>query len=112
MRVGKRIVFALVSTFLLAGPAMAQESNLDQGKKRMTMEESLLLPSWGSYSLSPDNTKVVFTKREMDDGQVDWYLTQGCVRKRVAVPQGGLLLWDSRVVHAGAKPLKGRASQP
>jgi dipeptidyl aminopeptidase/acylaminoacyl peptidase len=66
MRVGKRIVFALVSTFILAGPAMAQESNLDQGKKRMTMEESLLLPSWGSYSLSPDNTKVVFTKREMD----------------------------------------------
>ena len=66
MRVGKRIVFALVSTFILAGPAMAQESNPDQGKKRMTMEESLLLPSWGSYSLSPDNTKVVFTKREMD----------------------------------------------
>jgi dipeptidyl aminopeptidase/acylaminoacyl peptidase len=66
MRVGKRIVFALVSTFILAGPAMAQESNPDQGKKRMTMEESLLLPSWGSYGLSPDNTKVVFTKREMD----------------------------------------------
>jgi dipeptidyl aminopeptidase/acylaminoacyl peptidase len=32
----------------------------------MTMKESLLLPSWGSYALSPDNTKLVFTKREMD----------------------------------------------
>ncbi|MCJ7628505.1 MAG: S9 family peptidase [Longimicrobiales bacterium] len=32
----------------------------------MTMEESLLLPSWGSYSLSPDNTKLLFTKQEMD----------------------------------------------
>lgn len=32
----------------------------------MTMEESLLLPSWGSYALSPDNSKVLFTKREMD----------------------------------------------
>jgi dipeptidyl aminopeptidase/acylaminoacyl peptidase len=32
----------------------------------MTMEESLLLPAWSGYRLSPDNSKLVFTKREMD----------------------------------------------
>jgi Tol biopolymer transport system component len=52
--------------FLLTTPALAQEDQAPDGRKRMTMEESLLLPSWGSYSLSPDNSKLVFTKREMD----------------------------------------------
>jgi dipeptidyl aminopeptidase/acylaminoacyl peptidase len=54
------------SFFLLSAPVLAQEGATLEGKKRMTMEESLLLPSWGSYSLSPDNSKLVFTKREMD----------------------------------------------
>lgn len=70
MRVVKSLVVLMVPAFLLAGQAMAQETAPGQGLKRMTMEESLLLPSWGSYSLSPDNSKVVFTKREMD--QEDW----------------------------------------
>ena len=52
--------------FLLTVPALAQEGTAQEGKKRMTIEESLLLPSWGSYSLSPDNSKILFTKREMD----------------------------------------------
>ncbi|HEX9885948.1 MAG TPA: S9 family peptidase [Longimicrobiales bacterium] len=48
-------------------PDTAQEA---QGPKRMTMEESLLLPSWGGYRLSADNARIVFTKREMDPE--DW----------------------------------------
>ena len=47
---------------MAASSALAQ----DGAKKRMTMEESLLLPAWSGYRLSPDNSKLVFTKREMD----------------------------------------------
>ncbi|MCJ7628167.1 MAG: hypothetical protein MUO50_07235, partial [Longimicrobiales bacterium] len=58
-------LFVFLALFL-APPVLAQEGAPQGGKKRMTMEESLLLPSWGSYSLSPDNTKLLFTKQEMD----------------------------------------------
>jgi dipeptidyl aminopeptidase/acylaminoacyl peptidase len=60
---------ALMPAFFLlflAAPALAQEDVSESGKKRMTMRESLLMPSWGSYRLSPDHSKLVFTKREMD----------------------------------------------
>lgn len=33
---------------------------------------------------------------------------KGCQLKRVAVPKGGMVLWDSRLVHANASPVKGR----
>ena len=59
---GRTIVIALATFAVAASPIFAQDS----GKKRMTMEESLVLPAWGGYRLSPDNTKLVFTKREMD----------------------------------------------
>ncbi|XP_052821374.1 uncharacterized protein LOC128246884 [Mya arenaria] len=32
----------------------------------------------------------------------------GCREKRVAVPKGGMVLWDSRLIHANASPIKGR----
>ena len=59
---GRTIVSALALFAVAASSALAQ----DGAKKRMTMEESLLLPAWSGYRLSPDNSKVVFTKREMD----------------------------------------------
>ncbi|OWF46725.1 uncharacterized protein LOC110455311 [Mizuhopecten yessoensis] len=42
------------------------------------------------------------------DEDEEWFLSQGCVTKRVAVPRGGMVLWDSRLVHANARPIKGR----
>ncbi len=66
MKPGIRFVPSTLLFLLLTAPVVAQENAPAEGKKRITMEESLLLPSWGSYRLSPDNTKVVFTKREMD----------------------------------------------
>ena len=44
----------------------------------------------------------------LDDRHVQWYRHRGCLRRRVAVPKGGLLLWDSRLVHCNARPIKGR----
>lgn len=58
----------LAATLVPTAPALAQEETASEhaGKKHMTMVESLQLPAWGGYRLSPDNTKLVFTKREMD----------------------------------------------
>ncbi len=66
MTTGFRAAVVLLSFFVFTPHASAQDTTPEGGKKHMTMEESLLLPSWGSYQLSPDNTKLVFTKREMD----------------------------------------------
>lgn len=40
--------------------------------------------------------------------QVRYFEQNGCKIKRVAVPKGGLVLWDSRLVHANAQPKEGR----
>ncbi|XP_059157625.1 uncharacterized protein LOC131941994 [Physella acuta] len=44
----------------------------------------------------------------MRDEDISWYLQLGCRRKRVPARAGDLLLWDSRLVHANARPIKGR----
>ncbi|XP_076451336.1 uncharacterized protein LOC143287275 [Babylonia areolata] len=40
---------------------------------------------------------------------LDWMRARGCVQRRVPVPSGGMVLWDSRLIHANARPRKGRA---
>ncbi|KAK7504840.1 hypothetical protein BaRGS_00003868 [Batillaria attramentaria] len=40
---------------------------------------------------------------------VNWWISKGCQSCCVPVPKGGLVLWDSRTVHANDNPLKGRA---
>lgn len=42
------------------------------------------------------------------DEEVKYMKNKGCELKRVPVPKGGMVLWDSRLVHANANPLKGR----
>lgn len=42
-----------------------------------------------------------------DDDQ-EWFVSQGCRSRRVAVPRGGMVLWDSRLIHANARPKEGR----
>lgn len=45
---------------------------------------------------------------ELNKEQVEWYRRQGCTFKRITVPKGGMVLWDSRTVHANAQPIEGR----
>lgn len=42
------------------------------------------------------------------DEEVKQMQNKGCILKRVPVPKGGMVLWDSRLVHANASPIKGR----
>lgn len=47
-----------------------------------------------------------FYRLRSDD--VKYMEERGCKIKRVPVPKGGMVLWDSRTVHANANPVKGR----
>ncbi|XP_060590584.1 uncharacterized protein LOC132745653 [Ruditapes philippinarum] len=44
------------------------------------------------------------------DEEVQFMENKGCKSKRVPVPKGGMVLWDSRLVHANANPIKGRVN--
>lgn len=44
----------------------------------------------------------------MRDENIEWFKNKGCETVRVSVPKGGMVLWDSRLIHANARPLKGR----
>ncbi|XP_021350058.1 uncharacterized protein LOC110448233 isoform X2 [Mizuhopecten yessoensis] len=39
---------------------------------------------------------------------VDWYKEQGCTERIIAVPKGGMVIWDSRTVHDAVFPKRGR----
>lgn len=39
---------------------------------------------------------------------LEWFKSKGCELLRVAVPKGGMVVWDSRLIHANARPVKGR----
>ena len=44
----------------------------------------------------------------LERDEVDFFKDLGCPISRVAVPKGGMVLWDSRLIHANARPLKNR----
>lgn len=47
----------------------------------------------------------------LDENDIDWYLKKGCKKKLVKAPVGSLILWDSRTIHAGHEPIKGRKEE-
>ncbi|XP_045210095.2 uncharacterized protein LOC123561651 [Mercenaria mercenaria] len=46
----------------------------------------------------------------LSESHVRYFEQKGCKIKRVPVPKGGMVLWDSRVVHANAQPKEGRTN--
>ena len=44
----------------------------------------------------------------MKDENIEWFKAKGCKIKRIAVPKSGMVLWDSRLIHANARPIEGR----
>ncbi|CAL1540922.1 unnamed protein product [Lymnaea stagnalis] len=46
--------------------------------------------------------------RKLSPRDIRWFEAKGCRRRRVPCPKGGLILWDSRLFHANARPVKGR----
>jgi hypothetical protein len=39
---------------------------------------------------------------------MDFYLERGCKKVYIKCPAGSMVLWDSRTIHAGSLPIKGR----
>ncbi len=54
----KTLICLLIELSIIVSVAFSQSN-----KRIITMEESLFLPSWGNYTLSPDNKKIAFTKQ-------------------------------------------------
>jgi hypothetical protein len=42
------------------------------------------------------------------DEDYEWFKGKGCKTIRLPVPKGGMVLWDSRLIHANARPLRNR----
>ncbi|XP_063397666.1 uncharacterized protein LOC134681974 [Mytilus trossulus] len=40
--------------------------------------------------------------------EIDWFISKGCEMKKVPVPKGGMVLWDSRTIHDNIAPTRGR----
>jgi hypothetical protein len=46
----------------------------------------------------------------LSERQVEWYIEQGCTPVCIRCPKGSLVLWDSRVIHAGTESKRNRAN--
>ncbi|MCI0434401.1 MAG: S9 family peptidase [Gemmatimonadetes bacterium] len=73
-------------------PAGAQQP---AAKKPITVEASLMLPSWGSYTLSPDGGLIAFTKSERDPESLEstshiflYDIASGRTTQLTAAPKG------------------------
>lgn len=45
---------------------------------------------------------------KLSEPEISWYKSQGCVDMKISCPKGGMVLWDSRAIHASTNPVKGR----
>lgn len=67
----------------------------------------------GSHAYHREYGKVYKSENNKDWIQVNdlqFFTDRGCVEHRIVAPKGSLVLWDSRTLHYGAKPLFGRQS--
>lgn len=60
---------------------------------------------WEEYR-NADLSKDDWNK--ISEDQQKWYHSRGCNQVFVSAPAGAVVLWDSRLVHMGAQPLKSR----
>ncbi len=45
---------------------------------------------------------------QLNDTHIDFFKSKGCTIKRISCPAGSMVLWDSRTIHCGSEPVKGR----
>ena len=68
----------------------------------------------GSHKYHEEFAKTFGKKDKNDwckidqDREEEFFKQKGCQIKRIACPKGSLVLWDSRTLHHGSEPIKGR----
>jgi hypothetical protein len=45
---------------------------------------------------------------QLNDEEINFFINKGCQLKRISCPAGSMVLWDSRTIHCGSEPIKGR----
>lgn len=45
---------------------------------------------------------------KLTDDQIKFYLDRGCVEKKIMCPKGSLVMWESRTIHTGVRPMRVR----
>lgn len=45
---------------------------------------------------------------QLNDAELDYYKDKGCEKECITAPAGSIILWDSRLIHAGKEALKDR----
>ena len=71
-------------------------------KEHFKLDEKVIKQSKSGKPMSlPDWFKL-------EEQHIQWYKDQGCKVICIKCPKGSLVLWDSRTIHSGTEPLKGR----
>jgi hypothetical protein len=72
----------------------------------------------GSHKFHNDFAET-FELKDKKDSKKDWYklekdeeqfFAERCAEKRISCPKGSLVFWDSRTIHCGTEPIKGRTT--
>lgn len=60
------------------------------------------------FGLSGDNKKKIQNWFKLKPEHIQWYEEMGCEKVYIECSKGSMVLWDSRTVHAGRAPVRGR----
>jgi hypothetical protein len=48
---------------------------------------------------------------QLSDEEIKFFKDNGCNEKRISCPAGSMVMWDSRTIHCGSEPIKGRQNK-
>ncbi|XP_046579615.1 uncharacterized protein LOC124287170 [Haliotis rubra] len=58
------------------------------------------------YAVEQRKANPTWRVRNFRSDDVEWFKERcNCLRKRIPVPKGGMVVWDSRLIHANTRPL-------
>ena len=48
---------------------------------------------------------------QLKEEEIKFFIDNGCNEKRISCPAGSMVMWDSRTIHCGSEPIKGRQNK-
>ncbi|XP_062571559.1 uncharacterized protein LOC134233591 [Saccostrea cucullata] len=90
-----------------SGVYLEESSDSDHCFRVLKGSHKLIKDFYDNFSLAARQSSA-FEYYELTQEEIDWYKDRGCPATTVPVPRGGMVLWDSRLVHDNARPVEGR----